>query len=81
MIKWDELSEEWKPMIKDKLSEDKRFLRSLGKNISNNMHSNATTLVTQRLSNEVESALDFLDMREEFWRQLELSSIRQNALQ
>ena len=65
-----------KPKTKDKLSEDKRYLRLLRKNITNNMYSNAMDHVTKRLSTEVETALNFFDMRKEFWRQMEINSIR-----
>ena len=62
-------------MPKDKLSEDKKYLRSLRKTITENIDSNSMDSVTRRLSQEVEGALQYLNMREELWRQINLNSI------
>ena len=38
------------------------------------MDANEVDLVTKKLANEVENALQFLDSREEFWKQMKLAS-------
>ena len=57
--------------VKDELSREKNYLKSLKKNImKSGRDSNQMDSITARLSNEVEDALNFLDSREEFWKQM-----------
>ena len=56
---------------KDELSREKNYLQSLKINImKSGRDSNQMDSITARLSNEVEDALNFLDSREEFWKQM-----------
>ena len=57
--------------VKDELSREKNYLKSLKINImKSGRDSNQMDSITARLSNEVEDALNFLDSREEFWKQM-----------
>ena len=57
------------------MSKDKLYLQLLKKTIRKSCRdSNEIDEVTIKLSNEVTSALNFLDTREEFWKQMKLAN-------
>ena len=60
--------------MKDELSREKNYLKALKINImKSGRDSNQIDSITARLSNEVDDALNFLDSREEFWKQMNVT--------
>ena len=60
--------------VKDELSREKNYLKALKINImKSGRDSNQIDSITARLSNEVDDALNFLDSREEFWKQMNVT--------
>ena len=60
--------------VKDELSREKNYLKALKINImKSGRDSNQIDSITARLSNEVDDALNFLDSRQEFWKQMNVT--------
>ena len=60
--------------MKDELSREKNYLKALKISImKSGRDSNQIDSITARLSNEVDDALNFLDSREEFWKQMNVT--------
>ena len=61
---------------KDELSKEKSYLKSLKISIvKSGRDSDQEDPLTIQLSNEVDDALNFLDSREEFWKQMNVRKI------
>ena len=62
----------------DRLLEDKKYLLFLSNNVANKTYSGDEDGIWKDLSSEAKQALTFMDVRAEFWQQIQLNNIRQN---